>query len=120
MQDVAAFLRVINALENVRQSDELLRANAGKSFIELLQSPGSLARAAKETDDAIRVLSEAGLHGGAVGHLGLSRLYAQLGGIFFFLADPLSRLASSELESARAQLIAVDGPGKPMANGGAK
>jgi hypothetical protein len=120
VQDVAAFLRVINALENMRQSDELLRANIGKPFFELLQSQGSLSRAAKETDDAIRVLNEAGLHGEAVGHLGLSRLYAQLGGYLFFLADPLSRLASSELGSARAELIGADGTGQPMANGSAK
>jgi len=120
VRDVAAFLRVINVLENMRQSDELLRANVGRPFFELLQSQGSLVRAAKETDDAIRVLSEAGLHGEAVGHLGLSRLYAQLGGFFFFLADPLSRLAMSELESARAQLIVGDRTGKPMANGSVK
>ena len=120
VRDVAAFLRVINALENMRQSDELLRVNIGKSFNELLQNQGGFARAAMETDDAIRVLKEAGLHGEAVGHLGRSRLYAQLGGFFFFLADPLSRLARSELESARAQLIVSDGTGNPMANGSAK
>lgn len=117
VRDVAAFLRVINALENMRQSDVLLRTNIGKPFFEFLQSQGSFAQAAEETDDAIRVLNEAGLHGEAVGHLGMSRLYTQLGRFLFFLADPLSRLASSELESARSQLISKEATRDALVNG---
>lgn len=105
VRDVAAFLRVINALENIRQSDTLLQANVGKPIHELQQTQGNLALAAKETDDAMRVLGQAGLHAEAVGHLGLSRLYSNLGRLLFFLADPFSRLARSELDSARGRLI---------------
>jgi mono/diheme cytochrome c family protein len=105
VRDVAAFLRVINALENIRQSDTLLQANVGKPIYELPQTQGNLALAAKETDDAMRVLGQAGLHSEAVGHLGLSRLYANLGRLLFFLADPFSRLARSELDSARGRLV---------------
>ncbi len=105
VRDVAAFLRVLNALENLRQSDELLHASIGRPWLEQMQTSANLGRAAKETGDAVRVLSEAGLHAGAVTQLGLARFYAQLGGVVFFLADPLSRLAVSALDSARVQLI---------------
>jgi mono/diheme cytochrome c family protein len=59
---VAAFLRVINALENIRSSNELLeRVIAGKgrdaSNIEPL-----IDRAHSETQDALQVLQSGGLH----------------------------------------------------------
>lgn len=106
VRDVAAFLRVLNALENLRQSDELLRASIGRPWWAPGQTSSNLGRAAKEAGDAMRVLGEAGLHAGASTQLGLARIYAQLGGVAFFLADPLSRLALSALDGARDQLIA--------------
>src|SRR2546426_11945746 len=50
---IAAFLRVINVLENIRQSIELLETSRAVSSTE---RAGLLARAARETDDSIRVL----------------------------------------------------------------
>ena len=63
---VAAFLRVINALENVRSSNELLdRANA-KSAIG---DNTLLDRAFAEAEDAHQVLTGGGLHPKAAAHL---------------------------------------------------
>ena len=59
---VAAFLRVINALENIRSSNELLnraikaKDNPNVSIGDLLD------RAYSETEDAVQVLSGGGLH----------------------------------------------------------
>jgi cytochrome c peroxidase len=60
VEAVAAFLRVLNALENIRQSIDLLERNlASQAFHEI--------------DDAIRVLSERALHLDAVGVLRKAR-----------------------------------------------
>lgn len=57
---VAAFLRVINALENIRSSIELLEQVTADSSRQLRQS--RLGRAASEVDDARQVLTGGGLH----------------------------------------------------------
>ncbi len=65
---VAAFLRVINALENIRSSNDLLaRATASKLGDSRAQT--LLERAAADTEDAIQVLQGGGLHAAAVGYL---------------------------------------------------
>jgi cytochrome c peroxidase len=66
---VAAFLRVINALENIRESKDFLNSFLKRSFSgnELFdQLPD---RAGHETRDAVRVLTEGRLHPAAVVHL---------------------------------------------------
>jgi cytochrome c peroxidase len=64
VEAVAAFLRVLNALENIRQSIDLLERNlASQAFHEI--------------DDAIRVLSERALHLDAVGVLRKARASAE-------------------------------------------
>lgn len=63
---VAAFLRVINALENIRSSNELLErviAAEGRDAIIVEQL---MDRAASETQDALLVLQGGGLHPRAV------------------------------------------------------
>src|SRR5262249_53209378 len=55
---IAAFLRVVNALENIRQAIELQRAVEAGTGTE----DEDLARAAHELDDARMVLDEVGLH----------------------------------------------------------
>jgi len=65
---VAAFLRVINALENIRASDELL----DRAFGVLLTGDRQttlLERAAFEIDDSIAVLTAANIHPVATQHL---------------------------------------------------
>ena len=67
---VAAFLRAINALENIREAIDLLEDSktAASDRASVL-----LARAIDETDDAIAVLRGGGLHPLAVGHLETAR-----------------------------------------------
>jgi hypothetical protein len=66
---VAAFLRVINALQNISESKGFLNSFLNRSFSgnEIFnQLPD---RAGHETDDAIRVLTGGGLHPASVSHL---------------------------------------------------
>lgn len=67
---VAAFLRVINALENIRATIALLESTlqASSERARVL-----LGRALEETDDAVLVLRAGGLHPEAVAHLNQSR-----------------------------------------------
>src|SRR5438094_1046148 len=66
---IAAFLRVINALENIRQSIELLESSAQKRFMERQQAKELLKHDITETGESIRVLKGGGLHPQAVAHL---------------------------------------------------
>ncbi len=66
---ISVFLRVINSIGNIRQSKELLNAFITRDFSgnEIFDSlPG---RAAHEINDAIRVLTDGGLHPQAIAHL---------------------------------------------------
>lgn len=67
---VAAFLRVLNALENIRETIDLLErgTDATRQRRRVL-----LERGIHETEDAIMVLRGGGLHPAAVGHLEASR-----------------------------------------------
>ena len=69
IEAIAAFLRVLNVLENVRTTIELLEPSAESRFPDPAEAKESLERAVHETDDSIRVLTEAGLHPEAVSHL---------------------------------------------------
>src|SRR5919106_2731495 len=73
---VAAFLRVINALENIRQSLELLKSSGQKGFAERTEARQLLRQAVSETEDAVRVLEGGGLHPDAVVHLQDARALA--------------------------------------------
>ena len=66
--EVAAFLRVINALENIRSSNDLL-ARATASGVRRNRADQLLERAQADTEDAIMVLRGAGLHPRAVERL---------------------------------------------------
>ena len=63
---VGAFLRVINTLENIRLSIELLETSKHESSKEAREL---LGRAVKETEDSIMVLEGGGLHPKAVARL---------------------------------------------------
>jgi mono/diheme cytochrome c family protein len=63
VEAVAAFLRVLNALENIRQSIKLLEAS-GKARTE--RERRLVSQASHEIEDAIRVLAERALHLDAV------------------------------------------------------
>ena len=71
--EVAAFLRVINALENMRQAMAELDEVEGLGFFERERGRELLERANHETLDGIDVLAGAGLHPEAVAELAKAR-----------------------------------------------
>ena len=101
---IAAFLRVINALENVRQSIELLEAGGAKGFADRKDARELLERAVSETQDSIKVLDGAGLHPEAVDHLQKARKLADKAARSFFRRGALAGQAIDEQRKARAQL----------------
>ena len=92
---VAAFLRVINALENIRESIGLLNR----------RTSASLQRAEFETEDAIDVLRGAGLHPNAITHLVEAKRLARKAARSYFFNRKLAREAIVALEKARSELI---------------
>lgn len=105
--EIAAFLRVINVLENIRQSIEQLEAVSHKTHRTTQDAKALLDRAERETEDSIEVLSCAGLHPQAVAHLEESiRLIKKASRSIFFK----KRYAQKAIESqkkARAELIEI-------------
>ena len=99
---VAAFLRVINALENIRESLALLEASLKASSTERQRL---LERAAHETADSARVLAGGGLHPEAVAHLReAERLVAKAKASEFFKRKHTEK-AIREQQKARALLV---------------
>lgn len=99
---VAAFLRVINALENIRESLALLEASLKASSTERQRL---LERAAHETADSARVLAGGGLHPEAVAHLReAERLVAKAKASEFFKRKHTEK-AIREQQAARALLV---------------
>jgi len=103
---VAAFLRVLNTLENIRQSIELLEAGAAKSFSARKEAAQLLNLAVSETSDSIRVLEAGGLHPEAVAHLKRAKELAEKAACSFFRRGSLAKRAIEEQQEARRQLIA--------------
>ena len=102
---VAAFLRVINSLENIREGVELL----GRTVRECdswREDTRLLTRAVAETEDARRVLAEAGLHPDAIAHLERAHQLAQQALASHFLRKRSARKAIGELEQARERMVA--------------
>jgi mono/diheme cytochrome c family protein len=104
---VAAFLRVINALENIRQSLELLTQSAALDFRERARGLQLLEQAVSETGDSIRVLSGGGLHPEAVARLVEGQRLAERAASSLFNRRALTREAITAQELARSQLIEV-------------
>jgi hypothetical protein len=99
---VAAFLRVINALENIRASiEQIERSNdlKGKKADELLEL------AVAEIKDSISVLAGAGLHAPAVAHLKEAKRLTNRATNSIFSRRSLARAAIGELDKARAQMV---------------
>jgi hypothetical protein len=99
---VAAFLRVINALENIRQAVELLEQDRGQSDSAAREM---LRLAAKETGDAIKVLDGGGLHALAVDFLRQAKPLVEQAAQSRSQRRRLARLAIEKQRMARAQLI---------------
>jgi hypothetical protein len=99
---IAAFLRVVNALENIRQSIEVLEASRAASSAEKQRH---LDRAIHETEDSVRVLEGGGLHPDAVAHLRDARRLAEKAARSIFFSGRYVREAIGEQQKARAFLI---------------
>jgi hypothetical protein len=101
--EVAAFLRVINALENIRHAVLLLEASRSASSSE--EHRRLLAQAMRETADSVRVLEGGGLHPDAVDHLRNARDLADKAGRSLFFSRTYVRDAIREQNEARAFLV---------------
>jgi mono/diheme cytochrome c family protein len=115
---VAAFLRVINALENIRASIDLLE-NSRAREVSRDRSRVLKQRANFETNDAIQVLAGGGLHPDAVAHLESARaetvraLHVRWGG------DRKIRRAVAQLRKARDRLVTSPSSGLALQRSGA-
>jgi hypothetical protein len=100
--EVAAFLRVINALENIRESiaqlDASLEAHRRKA-------DEHLKLAIAETKDSIMVLKSGGLYPDAVAHLKKAKRLTKKATRSWFFRGANTRGAIEEQEKARALLV---------------
>ena len=99
---VAAFLRVINALENIRSALDLLEDSKEQKHA---LADEALRLAVAETDDSIFVLAGGGLHPEAVNHLKEARRLTEKATHGAFSKRDLIRDAIREQQRARALLI---------------
>ncbi len=107
IQAIAAFLRVINALDNIRSALDLFeRANAPGLSSE--ESDAALARGGADTGDAARVLAEAHLHPEATLRLQQAQRWAHDAARSHFARRKLLYDASAELGKARADLVSAN------------
>jgi hypothetical protein len=103
----AAFLRVINALENIRMSVDLLSRSASFGSFDRARARPLLRRAAEETGDAVFVLGGGGLHPDAVADLTESRRLIERAERSLFGRRALTRDAIRAQERARARIVEV-------------
>lgn len=101
---VAAFLRVINALENLRSSILLLQGQSD-AFATTGDRVTQLRVAEAEIRDAIEVLAEANLHPDVVSLLRDAKRATKKARKSHFLRDKLTHEAIALIEQARALLI---------------
>ena len=102
---IAAFLRVINALENIRLAIDLLTRSEALGLFEHAEARRLLLPAEAETGDSIEVLAGGGLHPEALAHLRESRKLIDRASDAFFGRRRLTRQAIEEQEKARALMI---------------
>jgi mono/diheme cytochrome c family protein len=102
---VAAFLRVINALENIRQSIDLLERSLALGFFERARADRLLELAVAETGDNIEVLGGGGLHPQAVAQLEEARRLAERAARSLLSRRSLTREAIEAQAQARALLL---------------
>lgn len=105
VEAVAAFLRIINALENIRISLDLLEGSVQKGFFERQRAREFLRRTVHETEDSIAVLAGGGLHPDAVAHLKEAKRHTENAARSLFFRRGNARSAIREQQQARALLI---------------
>jgi mono/diheme cytochrome c family protein len=102
---VAAFLRVLNALENIRSGRGSLESALRLGYFERRRADTLVRRALVDTGDAIEVLAGGGLHPQAVLQLERARAAAEAArGNLLGRRGQLER-AVAALDAARAQMI---------------
>ena len=106
VQAIAGFLRVINALENIRQSIELLEKGIAKGSFHHSEAAAFYELARADIEDAIEVLRGAGLHPEAVVTLGEARRLTDKAARHFFSSRSRAKDAVKALEVARSELVA--------------
>ncbi len=106
IRNVGAFLRAINALENIRQAREDLLAHVDDAP-NAAAARGLLRLANEEIADAARVLGERGLHPRAVAHLLSASAFVRLAILApnAVLRNVLRDLADRQLAAARADVV---------------
>ena len=102
---VAAFLRVINTLENIRESLDLLERSLDTAAHDRTERKKLLERAISETTDSIRVLKAGGLHPEAVAHLKEAKRLTEKAACSWFSKGKRTREAIEEQKKARAFLV---------------
>lgn len=101
---VAAFLRVLNALENIRAGVELIEGALGRRFALFGEPDEQLRLAALEIEDAVMVLRGGGLHPGAVAQLERAAGLARKARHSWFRAEHQAQRALDRLDRARRAL----------------
>lgn len=105
---VAAFLRVINALENIRLSEEILEGGS-LAFAKHGERDRQLQVARAEIEDAVDVLAQANLHPQAVVHLKEAMRLTRRAQKSVFRKDGFARKAVSSLHEARQLMVESQG-----------
>ncbi len=100
--EVAAFLRVINALENIRVAVENLEQGLVRARAPAKEA---LRIALADTEDGIAVLVGGGLEPAAIAHLEEARRLIERAVDSLFRRDRLARDAIAALSRARAELL---------------
>jgi cytochrome c peroxidase len=103
--EVAAFLRVVNALENIRQSIDILDKFALKNFRTVKDGNELLRRALAETRDSAMVLKGGDLHPEAVGFLQKAKKLTEKARHGIFFKGYYARVAIEMQEQARNELV---------------
>ena len=98
---VGSFLRVLNALENIRQTEEtLIGIIQGLPFLKQAQLNSLFAHAVAEAEDAIKVLQDGGLHPTGVNRLKSARNHMKSPNRLFLLP-----IIAFLIDSGRADLV---------------
>jgi cytochrome c553 len=106
---VAAFLRVLNALENIRASRANLEAAVGLGSFDTTARATLVNRALIDISDAIQVLNGGGLHGDAVVLLRKASAAGKKARDSLFGAAHKLRRAIEALDAAHALIVDVPG-----------
>jgi hypothetical protein len=102
---VGAFLRVLNALENIRAARANLESAKRLDFFDWQGNRLRVDRARHDIRDAVQVLAGGGLHPDAVAHLEQAGVASADARSSVFRRDKFLRLAVDVLDAARAQLV---------------